>query len=361
MAPPGVTQQGLYGNEVLPGSSQVQPQQKKQFGNEVFPSTTQSQGQLFGNEVFPDSAQTQGQLFGNEVFPGSAQTQGEVFGNEVFPNGGQQTQPQGQLFGNEVFGQNTKTLGQVFGNEVFPSSVQPQGQLFGNEVLPSDGGSLQRQPFGNEIERNGPVGEAVTQGEINDFGDMNSQPSQPEDDPPGTDNSTPALTTSRLSSSQPLTASTQQVSPNELVSSQPHSLSSQANNLSSDADSVHSEPDMLTQNNLSNNSQQHLRNQVASNQALEETAEGTDSRRNSTSGSTPSPIHLVSLFIWACVYVHTPISKLNATGCKGQSNIYRSPKFFSIGEFVQLCSSWYRISSQNLAPLIFWHPCAKME
>lgn len=306
MAPPGVAQQGLYGNEVLPGTSQAQPQQKKQFGNEVFPSTTQSQGQLFGNEVFPGSAQTQGEVFGNEVFPSSTQSQGQLFGNEVFPNGGPQTQPQGQLFGNEVFTQDTKPLGQLFGNEVFPSSVQPQGQLFGNEVLPDDGGSLQRQPFGNEVERNGAMGEAVMQGEINDFGNMNSPPSQPEDDLPGTDNSTPALNTSRLSSSQPLTASTQQASPIDLVSSQPHSLSSQANNLSSDADSVHSEPDILTQNNLSNNSQQHPRNQVGSNQALQATAGGADSRRNSTGGSTPSPIPLVSL----CICVFTSIHHL---------------------------------------------------
>ena len=265
VVPPGVTQQGLYGNEVLPGSSQAQPQQ----------------GQLFGNEVFPTSNQPQGQLFGNEVFPST-------------------TQSQGQLFGNEVFGQDTKPLGQLFGNEVFPNSVQPQGQLFGNEVLPGDDGSLQRQPFGNEMERNGTVGEAVMQEETNDFGNMNSQPSQPENDLHSTDISAPDLTTARLPSSQPLTSSTQQAFPNELVSSQPLSLSSQANNLSSDADSVQSEAEMLAQSNLSNSSQVHIRNQLTNDQALQETTERADSMHNSTSGSTPSPIRLVSC---VCVYL----------------------------------------------------------
>ena len=311
VVPPGVTQQGLYGNEVLPGSSQVQPQNR--FGNEVFPSSTQSQGQLFGNEVFPSSTQSQGQLLGNEVFPSSTQSQGQLFrnevlpsstqsqgqlfGNEVFPNGGPHTQSQGQLFGNEVFGQDTKPLGQLFGNEVFPNSVQPQGQLFGNEVLPGNDGSLQRQPFGNEMERKDTVGETVMQEETNDFGNMNSQPSQPEDDLHNTDISAPVLTTAKLPSFQPLTSSTQQAFPNELVSSQPHSLSSQANNLSSDADSVHSEAEMLTQNNLSNSSQVHNRNQLASDQALQETTERADSIHNSTSGSTPSPIPQVSWYI----------------------------------------------------------------
>ena len=332
VVPPGVTQQGLYGNEVLPGSSQVQPQQENLFGNEVFPSSTQSQGQLFGNEVFPSSTQSQGQLFGNEVLPSSTQSQGQLFGNEVlpsstqsqgqlfrnevlssstqsqgqlfgnevFPNGGPHTQSQGQLFGNEVFGQDTKPLGQLFGNEVFPNSVQPQGQLFGNEVLPGVDGSLQRQPFGNEMERKDTVGEAVMQEETNDFGNMNSQPSQPEDDLHNTDISAPVLTTAKLPSFQPLTSSTQQAFPNELVSSQPHSLSSQANNLSSDADSVHSEAEMLIQNNLSNGSQVHNRNQLASDQALQETTERADSIHNSTSGSTPSPIPLVSWYILSC-------------------------------------------------------------
>ena len=316
VVPPGVTQQGLYGNEVLPGSSQARPQQEKLFGNEVFPSSTQSQeqlfgnevfpsstqsqGQLFGNEVLPSSTQSQGQLFGNEVFPTSTQSQGQLFGNEVFPSSGPHTQSQGQLFGNEVFGQDTKPLGQLFGNEVFPNSVQPQGQLCGNEVLPGNEGSLQRQPFGNEMERNGTMGEAVMQEETNDFGNMNSQPSQPENDLHSTDISAPDLTTARLPTSQPLTSSTQEAFPNELVSSQPHSLSSQANNLSSDADSVQSEAEMQTQNNLSNSSQVHIRNQLASNQALQETTERADSIHNSTSGFTPSPIPLVS---FVCVYL----------------------------------------------------------
>ena len=86
VVPPSVTQQGLYGNEVLPGSSQARPQQEKLFGNEVFPSNTQSQEQLFGYEVFPSSTQSQGQLFGNEVFPSTTQSQGQLFGNEVFPS-----------------------------------------------------------------------------------------------------------------------------------------------------------------------------------------------------------------------------------------------------------------------------------